>query len=209
MSVRIQFTADGSRDTIAGMLYGSAGPGIVIIAHGGYSNLESWSAVASTLAGRGFRVLVFRSRAAAEYAGRGDSRCMYDAPCQAEDVLAAVHYLRARGVRPVHLLGGSMGGAAVAEAAIRAGVNEVGRVVVLAPARISAPERMPGGMFVATRYDSSGAGPRLPGLQAQFSRVAEPKRFMLLDGTAHAQRIFQTSDGARVIEAIVAYIGGH
>ena len=202
--VPVRFAAS-SGDSLRGVVYGRGDSGVAIIAHGGYSTLESWDRQATELAAAGLRVLVFQSRAAAEYAARGDAACMYDAVCQSDDVLDAVAHLRGSGVRTVHLMGGSMGAAAVAEAAIRVG-PAAGRLVLLAPAEISAPERLGGRkLFVIARYDSSGAGPRLPALQAQYARVPQPKRLVLLEGRAHAQRLFLTNDGPALMRSIVGF----
>lgn len=197
-----------SGEPIKGDLYGSGGHGVVIIAHGGYSSRASWAKQAQTLAGAGFRVLVFDSRAAAEFAAGKEAPCLYDEVCQAVDVLAAVRYLRQQGgAKTVSAIGGSMGGGAVAQASVDAQADEIDRIVVLAPARISSPEKMKGRkLFITTRNDANDAGLRLPGIEAQYQRTPEPKRFILLEGAAHAQRIFLTEQGDAVMREILRFL---
>jgi alpha-beta hydrolase superfamily lysophospholipase len=188
-------------------MYGAGDRGVVIIAHGGYSTLASWREQASSLGGEGFRVLVVESRAASEFTAGKENPCMYDAACQAADVLAAVRYLRQNGARTVAAIGGSMGGGAVAHAAVDARAGEIDRIVLLAPAEIAAPEKMQGRkLFITTREDANAAGPRLPGIQRQYDRCPDPKQFIVLGGSAHAQRIFETQQGEEVLRAIVRFL---
>lgn len=196
-----------SGEAIKGDLYGLGGDGVVIIAHGGYSSRANWAKQAQTLAGGGFRVLVFDSRAAAEFAAGKEASCLYDEVCQAVDVLAAVRFLRQGGAKTVSAIGGSMGGGAVAQASVDAQANEIDRIVLLAPARISSPEKMKGRkLFITTRNDANDAGLRLPGIESQYQRTPEPKRFILLEGAAHAQRIFLTEQGDAVMREILHFL---
>jgi pimeloyl-ACP methyl ester carboxylesterase len=196
-----------SASRLAGEIYGAGDRGVVIIAHGGYSTLASWRDQASSLGGEGFRVLVFESRAAVEFAAGQESPCMYDAPCQAADVLAAVRYLRQNGARTVATIGGSMGGGAVAQAAVDARPGEIDRIVLLAPAEIAAPEKMQGRkLFITTREDANDAGLRLPGIQRQYDRCPGPKQLIVLGGSAHAQRIFATEQGEEALREIVRFL---
>jgi len=194
---------------LAANVYGVADHVIVILAHGGYSSLESWAPQSEQLAAAGFRVLVVEAGAAAELAAGRETPCLYEEKCLAEDVLAAVRYARSDGARRVSLMGGSMGGAAVAQASIEAPVGHIESLVLLAPAGIATPERVQGRkLFVATRDDANNAGPRLPGIRAQYERIAEPKRFVLLDGAAHAQRVFGTPQGDSLLRQIIEFLRG-
>ena len=171
-------------------LYGAGGRGVVMFAHGGYSTRLSWAPQAKRIAGAGFRVLVVEARAAAELASGRETPCLYDERCLAKDVLAGVRYLRNLGVDSIALMGGSMGGGAVAQASVEAEPGQIQHTVLLAPATIAAPERIQGHkLFITTREDANAAGPRLPGIRAQFERALEPKRLVVLEGAAHAQRI--------------------
>ena len=61
-------------------------------------------------------------------------------------------------------------------------------------------------LYIATRDDASGDGPRLPGLQAHFAAAPEPKEFVLLEGSAHAQFMFQSDQADRVMREILRFL---
>ncbi len=203
-TVRIPTVADR---TMTGVLYGKGEHLVIIPAHGGSSTLESWAATATALRDSGFRVLVFQPRAAADLAAGRETPCLYDEKCLALDLLAAMLYARSALATRISFLGGSMGGAAVAEASTDSAARDVEGVILLAPATISSPERMAGRkLFITARDDANSAGPRLPGIQAMFDRTPGPKHFVLLEGSLHAQRVLAGPDGARVMGAIVQFL---
>jgi hypothetical protein len=61
-------------------------------------------------------------------------------------------------------------------------------------------------LFIVARGDASGAGPRLPGIQAQFERAPEPEALIILEGSAHAQFLFQTDEAERVTREILHFL---
>jgi dienelactone hydrolase len=193
---------------VRGDLYGAGKRGIVLVAHGGYSSKEKWAPQARILAKAGFRVLAFDTRAGWELEHTGkETDCLYDPACMAIDVLAAIRYLRESGATTVSVVGGSAGGGAVAQASVDAKPGEVDRIVLLAPMPIPTPERMKGRkLFIATRDDRSGAGPRLPGIREQYERAPDPKDLVVLEGSAHGQLIFETPDGERLTREILAFV---
>ncbi len=194
---------------LSGELYGTGDHVVIILAHGGYSSLASWAPSAMSLAGAGLRVLVVEARAASDLASGRETPCLYDAKCLAKDVLAAMQYARRLGANRISLMAGSMGGAAIAEASTDRAARDVESLVLLAPATMSSPERMRGRkLFVATRDDANSAGLRLPSIQALFDGAPEPKRFILLEGSAHAQRVLAEPDGAAVLRDIVTFLNG-
>jgi len=197
-----------SGEHVAGDIYGAGDRAVAIIAQGGYSTRASWRPHAQTIAAAGYRVLVFESRAAADYAAGKETACMYDEVCQAQDVLAAVRYLHGAGARTIAVMGGSMGGGAVAQAAVEAADDEIDRIVLLAPAEIASPERMRGRkLFIVTRNDANAAGLRLAGIQRQYDRSPAPKRLLLLEGDAHGQRVFLSPEGERAMREILRFLG--
>ena len=188
-------------------LYGGGELGVVILAHGGSSTRASWAPQAGHLAAAGFHVLVVEAQAAADLAAGRETPCLYDEACLAKDVLSGVRYLRALGATSIALIGGSMGGAAAAQASVDAAPGQIQHLVLLAPAAIDAPERIQGvKLFIATREDANDSGPRLPGIQAQYDRAGEPKRLVVLEGSAHAQRVFETADATTVLKEIVQFL---
>ena len=205
---RVEINVGAGRVLVAD-LYGSAARGVVILAHGGYSTLARWTRQAGSIAQAGFRVLVIQPHAAAELLAGRETECLYDPPCLAKDVVAGIRYLRESGAKSISLLGGSMGGAAMAQASFDEEAGPIDKLVLLAPAAITDPGRMRGRkLVITTRDDANAAGPRLPGIQAQFDSAPEPKRLEILEGRAHAQRIFETPEGERVLRLILDFLAG-
>jgi alpha-beta hydrolase superfamily lysophospholipase len=195
-------TADGG--LLYADLYGS-GERAVVLAHGGQFNKESWKKQAEVLQADGFKVLAIDFRGYGQSRGPGDKDPM-DAPL-AEDVLAAVRYLRAHGAKRVSVVGGSMGGAAAADASIVSHSGEIDSVVMLGAAPNLPADRMKSAaLFIVAREDTSGSGPRLPGIKKQYERAPEPKKLVILEGSAHAQYLFQTDQAGRVMAEIVAWL---
>lgn len=184
-------------------LYGH-GDWAVVLAHGGRFDKESWSKQARVLESAGFRVLAIDFRGYGKSKGPGDSDPM-DAPLQF-DVLAAVRYLRKNGAKSVSVVGGSMGGGAAGDAAIAA-PGEINRVVFLGSAPNEPADKLKcPSLFIVARDDSNGVGPRLPGIRARYEKAPQPKQLIILDGSAHAQYLFQTDQGERVMREILHFL---
>lgn len=194
-------TEDGG--VVHASLYGEGEHGVVL-AHGGRFTKESWATQAPRIAEAGFSVLAidFRGR------GRsgGGSRSVEDGlPL---DVLAAVRYLRATGATTVSVVGASLGGWAAARAVIQSAAGEIDGVVLLAAAGIDEPERLKGRkLFVVARDDRDGRGaPRLVRIRQQYERAPEPKELVVLEGSAHAQFLFETDQGERLMREILRFL---
>jgi len=178
-------------------LYGEGDQGVVL-AHGGRFTKESWQPQAQQLARAGFYVLAFDFRGFGQSHGPGDSD-MYSAPMQL-DVLAAVRYLRKNGAKTVAIVGGSFGGGAAADASVASQPGEINRLVLLAADWNGPPERIKAPLLViVARDDANDEGPRLPRIQAWFDKVQQPKKLLVLEGSAHAQFLFQTDQSDRVM----------
>jgi dienelactone hydrolase len=129
-----------------------------------------------------------------------------DAPLHL-DVLAAVRYLRKAGVKSVSVVGGSMGAGAAGDASIASQPGEIDRLVLLGGAPNGPAEKLKSStLFIVAREDASGDGPRLPRIQAQFERAPEPKALIILEGSAHAQYLFQTDQAERVMQEILHFL---
>jgi pimeloyl-ACP methyl ester carboxylesterase len=63
-------------------------------------------------------------------------------------------------------------------------------------------------LWIVARNDTSGDGPRLPGIRAQFEKAPEPKKLIVLDGSAHAQYLFTTDQSERVMREILLFLNG-
>lgn len=196
-------TADGG--LIYADEYGKGDHGVVL-AHGGRFNKESWEAQARTLAQAEFRVLAIDLRGYGKSRGGGQSQGRSGGHYL--DILAAVRYLRETGAKTVSVVGASFGGGAAAKAAVEASPGEIDRLVLLAHSPIEQPERMKGRkLFITTRGDFSGGGVlRLPSIREQYERSPQPKELLILEGSAHAQHIFRTEQGARLMQEIQRFL---
>jgi pimeloyl-ACP methyl ester carboxylesterase len=185
-------------------VYGE-GDRAVVLAHGGQFNKESWAKQAQTLVAAGFRVLALDFRGYGKSRGPGDSDPA-DAPLHL-DVLAAVRYLRAAGAKSVSIVGGSMGGSAAGDASIASRPGEIDRVVFLGSAPNDPADKLHSRtLFIVARDDASEDGPRLPGILKQYEKAPQPKELIILDGSAHAQFLFQTDQADRVMREILRFL---
>ena len=185
-------------------VYGEGDRGLVL-AHGGRFNKESWEEQARKLAAAEFRVLALDFRGYGKSRGPGQSDPM-SAPLQL-DVLAAVRYLRKTGAKSVSVVGGSMGGGAAGDASIASRPGEIDCLVLLGAAPNGPADKLKSStLFIVARDDASEDGPRLPGIREQYEKAPEPKKLVVLDGAAHAQFLFQTDQGERVMQEILRFL---
>jgi pimeloyl-ACP methyl ester carboxylesterase len=185
-------------------LYGNGERGVVL-AHGGRFTKDSWQPQAQLLARAGFWVLAFDFRGFGKSHGPGDSD-MFTAPLHL-DVLAGVRYLRRNGAKTVSVIGGSFGGSAAADASIASQPGEIERLILLAAEGNGPAERIKSPLLlIIARDDASDKGPRLPRIRAWFDKAPEPKQLIVLDGSAHAQFLFQTEQGDRVMKEILRFL---
>ena len=195
-------TQDGG--IVYGIVYGTGERGVVL-AHGGQFNKESWEKQAQALTGAGFRVLAF------DFRGYGQSRGPHDSKSEEGrryDVLAAVAYLRKTGAKSVYVVGGSMGGDYAAEAA-EAEPAAIDRIVMLASGGDTPLIKMKGPkLFIICRDDVEGDAkiPRLPEIRVQYEKASGPKELVVLEGSAHAQWIFRTDQGERLMREILRFL---
>jgi len=195
-------TEDGG--LVFGDLYGQGDRGVVL-AHGGRFNKESWEKQARQLAESGFHVLAIDFRGYGQSRGPGQANPM-SAPLHL-DVLAAVRYLHKTGAKTVSVVGGSMGGSAAGDASIASAPGEIYRLVLLGAAPDGPAEKLQSpALFIVARDDTSGSGPRLPGIRAQYEKAPKPKELIILDGSAHAQYLFQTDQAERVMREILRFL---
>lgn len=184
-------------------VYGS-GEQVVVLAHGGRFTKESWTDQAEIIANAGFRVI------AIDFRGRGRSRGGPGSEDSEEgvrfDVSGAVDYAYETGAQSVSVVGASFGGWAAALAAAR-NPGSIDRLVLLA-SPVDEPEKLTGRkLFILTREDNLGEHTlRLPEIREQFERAPEPKELILLDGNTHAQFIFDTGQGPRLMNEIIRFL---
>jgi pimeloyl-ACP methyl ester carboxylesterase len=154
---------------------------------------------------RRVRVLALDFRGYGKSRGPGQSDPV-DAPLHL-DVLAAVRYLRSTGAKTVAVIGASMGAGAAGDASIASQPGEIDRLVFLGGAPNGPAEKLKSPtLFIVARNDTSGDGPRLPGIQQQYEKAPQPKSLIILEGSAHAQYLFQTDQAGRVMREILHFL---
>jgi len=192
---------------IHGDLYGTGDRGIVLV-HGGRFEKGSWEKQARVLVTAGFRALTIDLRGfGLSKEGPQSARSDFGSPL---DVLAAVRYLRENGAKTVSVVGASMGGDAAEGALAEAEPGEIDRAVLLAHGAYGPPEKLKGRkLFIVSRDDvGPGDKPRLLKIRAQYDKAPGPKKLVILEGSAHAQFIFQTDQGERLMREILRFLSG-
>ncbi|HLY18153.1 MAG TPA: alpha/beta fold hydrolase [Bryobacteraceae bacterium] len=190
-------TADGGM--IWADLYGAGNRGVVL-AHGARFDKASWGPQAEVLAKAGFRVLAIDFRGYGR--SRGGDKAAPGGGEKYQDVLAAVRYLRENGATRVSVIGASMGGGASGNAAIHARPGEIDRLILLANVPVDEPERL-----AVPKLFAVGKGDGLAArVREQFEKAPEPKELMILEGSAHAQFLFQTDQGERLMKKILEFL---
>ncbi len=188
--------------TIKADLYGN-GDRAVVLVHGGRFNKESWEKQAQILAKAGFRVLAIDFRGYGQTITGTQTTDDKSYP----DVLTAVRYLRSTGAKSVSAVGASMGGDATADAVLQSRPGEIDRIIFLGSDGGAAPERLKGRkLFIVSRGDTSSDGLRLPGISEHYGRAPKPKKLVVLEGSAHAQFIFDTERGARLMQEMLSFL---
>ena len=191
--------------TIHGDLYGTGDRGVLLV-HGGQFEKSSWEKQAHVLAKAGFRPMAIDLRGfGLSKEGPQSARADFGSPL---DVLAAVRYLHQKGAKTVSIVGASMGGDAAEGALGEAKPGEIDRVVFLAHGAYGPPEKLKGRkLFIVSRDDArTGDKPRLVRIQAQYEKAPDPKELVVLEGSAHAQFIFQTDQGERLMREILRFL---
>jgi hypothetical protein len=100
-----------------------------------------------------------------------------------------------------------MGGGAAGDASIAAQPGEIDRVVFLGAAPNDPADKLKSAsLFIVARDDADASSLRLPGIQKQYEKAPQPKQLIVLDGSAHAQYLFQTDQGERVMREILRFL---
>ncbi len=194
----------GATRPIQGDLYGSGVRG-VILTHGGGRTKESWRKQATALTDAGFIVLAINFR--------GDTIDEMGRPISvgsdednAADIRAAASYLHTHGVQSVSAVGASMGGYALAEADAESNPGEFERIVLLASSAEDGAALKGRKLFVVARGDVGSSGHRLSEISDSYAKAPQPKELLILEGSAHAQYLFDTDQGPRLMKEILRFL---
>ncbi|WP_332900007.1 alpha/beta hydrolase family protein [Haladaptatus sp. CMSO5] len=183
----VTFTTDGDAE-IQGTLYGDGDCGVVMVPQTNFDR-ESWREQAQLLAATGHAALPI---------DEGDE------PPAA--VLAAMAYLKeAVGVSNVVLIGGSSGGEAVVRANAQAEDGAVAGVMGISTAGGGevAGDLQGRKLFIVGKDDDK----RFVDTAKQLHENApDPKRLVILDSDAHAQRIFDSPHANTLTDLLLSFV---
>jgi pimeloyl-ACP methyl ester carboxylesterase len=102
---------------------------------------------------------------------------------------------------------GQYGRAAAGSASIGSQPGEIDRLVFLGAYPDGPAEKLKcSSLFIVARDDANEDGPRLPKIRAQYEKAPEPKELIIVDGSAHAQFLFQTDQADRVMREILRFL---
>lgn len=202
---RVTFPLVSGTGVVAGDAYGSGARGLVL-AHGGQFDEKSWKPQAEEFARAGFVVLAVRFRGD-RFNANGSPSAEGSDKDNTADVMAAAAYLRKIGAKTVDAIGGSMGGDAVSDADEESPPGMFERIVIMGAWGGDAPEKLTGRkLFLVARDDRSEDGLRLPGIEEHYKRAPEPKKLVVVNGSAHAQFLFATDAGPSVMRVIMEFL---
>jgi len=201
----VTFPLQDKSAQVQGDLYGKGSRGLVL-AHGGRFDEKSWKKQVDVFAKAGFLVLAVRFRGD-KFNPDGSPSAEGSGPENAADVIAAVLYLHRIGAKTVSAVGGSLGGDAVGDASAAMPAGSIERIVLLGSDGGDSPEKLKGRkLFIVARGDRNDDGLRLPRISEHYEKAKEPKKLVVLDGTAHAQFLFETDEGPRLTKEILGFL---
>ena len=100
-----------------------------------------------------------------------------------------------------------MGGGAAGDASIASRPGEIDRLVLLGATLNDSAEKLKSPvLFIVARDDANADGPRLQRIREEYEKAPQPKELIILDGSAHAQYLFQTDQGERVMHEILRFL---
>lgn len=94
------------------------------------------------------------------------------------------------------------GGGAAAEAAVKASEGEIDRLILLSPVPTQNPDLIKGSkLFIASEDEKP-----VSRVKEQHKNAPEPKKLVLLKGSAHAQHIFKTDQSEQLTGLILEFL---
>ena len=201
-------TEDSTRN-LDGTLYGK-NEVAVIFSNMGAQRQETWGAFVQDVAARGYMVLTYNMRywvTDTEVDGSLRDKA-------AEDLRAAVAFVRGQGAKSLVLVGASLGGMATAKVA--ATEKPVAVVIMAAPmsangldfrveesevTQITAPK-----LFIYSEDESKEIS---DGLKQMYDLAPQPKEIHVYSGTAHGTDLFDTEHRSDLIQRLLTFIESH
>lgn len=169
----------------------------VLLAHGAIFNKESWGDFEQQLLQENYTVL------AIDFRGYNKSTLGEQDRALHQDILAGVKFLREqKEITKVTVLGASMGGGAAAKASVQSQPNTINQLILLSPAQIFKPEALKGEILFIFSQDEYLAKK----INATYEKAPVPKQRVIIDGKAHAQHIFKTSQAKNLTSIILKFL---
>lgn len=191
-------TEDGV--TLGGTLFGQ-GNASVVLSHMYPTDQTSWHTFARALAEKGYLALAY------DFRGYGKSGGEKRIDRIDRDVRAAAAFLRGQGAQRIVLIGASMGG--MVSAKVAGSIGASGLIVISGPQSFQ-------GLSVTEDDLKSFKGPSLwigsrgdlatVSTEAMHALANEPKTIHIYDGSAHGTYIFDTADGADLIQRLLDFV---
>jgi pimeloyl-ACP methyl ester carboxylesterase len=192
---RVQITAtDGAQ--LVGHLAGHEGPGIVF-GHMYPADQRSWTSFAEEMARAGFRTLTF------DFRGYGESGGEKDIAAIDRDMEGAYRFLIGRKIRPVFLVGASMGGTAALIVAAR--VPVAGVATLSAPVAFRGLDAAPVLARLTTRKLFIAAEADAPAADAAkhfATHAPDPKTIQFVPGADHGTTLLEGPQAAAVRKSL-------
>ncbi|RLD20838.1 MAG: hypothetical protein DRI69_05540 [Bacteroidetes bacterium] len=186
-------TEDGGR--IEAALFSASPDKVVIYAHGAVFDKESWFFLAEQFQSVGIASLCLDFRGYGNSTGPKLDQKYYD-------ILGAIAYLKETGYSEIHVIGGSMGGAAVLEALSQLGEPTIAKAILLAPAG-GPPIQSASISKLIIVSKNEGLYSRVKTI---YDESAEPKTLKEYDGSAHAQHMFKEEYAEELTQFIIDFI---
>jgi hypothetical protein len=117
--------------------------------------------------------------------------------------LAGVKFLRNQNIiKQVTVLWASMGGVAAAKDNVFSEPSAIDQLILLSPARVFKPEALKGQLlFIASKDEYLAKA-----IESVYKKAPEPKKLQLINGKAHAQHIFKTSQAKALTSSILEFL---
>ncbi len=191
----VSFTTDDGAKIFAN--YYPSGKHAVILAHGAIFNKESWEELSSELSRNNLSVL------AIDFRGYGQSTIGSGPSGMYLDILGAINFLNKQpDITSISVLGASMGGGAAAKASTHSKKGDINKLILLSPMPIANPEQLKGNiLYIVSKKESIAKT-----IKNQFNKTPDPKKFVEIEGSAHAQHIFKTNQAKNLTKIIIDFL---
>ncbi len=110
--------------------------------------------------------------------------------------------MKKNGAKEISVIGGSMGAAAALKAAILSKEGDIQKLVLLSPPPVEGVEKAKGKKLFITSKDEALA----PEVKKMFIKASGTKEIKLINGSAHAQHIFNTEHKRELEDVIIKFL---